>query len=112
MLREHGKWLCQSVELISDLSQAAHNAGLSVHLDGARLFNAAIDLGVPISDFTTSVDTVSICLSKGLGAPVGSVLAGNKETIDKAFRVKNVRRRNATIRSSCCCGALCFGSSS
>ena len=80
----------QSVELISDLSQAAHNAGLSVHLDGARLFNAAIDLGVPISDFTTSVDTVSICLSKGLGAPVGSVLAGNKETIDKAFRVRKM----------------------
>ncbi len=80
----------QPVELISELAETAHKSGLSVHLDGARLFNAAISLDVPISSFTKPVDTVSLCLSKGLGAPIGSVLAGSKETIDKAFRIRKM----------------------
>tara|TARA_B100000959_G_scaffold270629_1_gene317766 strand:- start:3351 stop:4361 length:1011 start_codon:yes stop_codon:yes gene_type:complete len=80
----------QPVELITELAETAHRSGLSVHLDGARLFNAAISLDVPISAFTKPVDTVSLCLSKGLGAPIGSVLAGSKETINKAFRVRKM----------------------
>lgn len=80
----------QSVEQISALAETAHTSGLSVHLDGARLFNAAIALDVPVSSFTKPVDTVSLCLSKGLGAPVGSVLAGSKETINKAFRIRKM----------------------
>ena len=80
----------QPVELISELAETAHKSGLSVHLDGARLFNAAVTLNVPVSSFTNSVDTVSLCLSKGLGAPVGSVLAGSKETINKAFRIRKM----------------------
>ncbi|WP_066048265.1 low-specificity L-threonine aldolase [Robertmurraya korlensis] len=57
---------------------------IPVHVDGARLFNAAAALGVPVTDFTQYCDTVQVCLSKGLGAPVGSILAGDKEFILKA----------------------------
>ena len=60
--------------------------GLAMHLDGARVFNAAAALGVPVGDVTGSFDTVSICLSKGLGAPVGSVLCGSREFIEGARR--------------------------
>lgn len=64
--------------------------GLALHLDGARLFNAAVALDVPISDISDQFDTVSVCLSKGLGAPVGSVLCGPQELIDKARRWRKV----------------------
>jgi threonine aldolase len=64
----------------------ARRHGLGFHLDGARAFNACIRLGIDIADFTAPFDTVSICLSKGLGAPVGSVLAGSAELIEKARR--------------------------
>jgi threonine aldolase len=60
--------------------------GLGRHLDGARLFNAAVALGVDASEITGHFDTVSVCLSKGLGAPVGSVLAGDADTIARARR--------------------------
>ncbi|HTN62320.1 MAG TPA: low-specificity L-threonine aldolase [Devosia sp.] len=64
----------------------AHQHGLGLHLDGARAFNACVKLGVDIADFTAPFDTVSICLSKGLGAPVGSVLVGPRALIEKAKR--------------------------
>ncbi len=66
--------------------ELARKHGLGFHLDGARAFNACIKLGVDIADFTAPFDTVSICLSKGLGAPVGSVLVGPKALIEKANR--------------------------
>ena len=62
--------------------------GLAVHLDGARLFNAAVALGVPAAALTRDVDSVTFCLSKGLCAPVGSVLCGSHETIARARRVR------------------------
>ncbi|MDR3691310.1 MAG: GntG family PLP-dependent aldolase [Fimbriimonas sp.] len=58
--------------------------GIKIHLDGARVFNAAVALGVPVHDITRCVDTVSVCLSKGLRSPIGSVLCGPTELIDKA----------------------------
>ncbi len=64
----------------------ARERGLGLHLDGARLFNAAVRLGVAPSDITRGFDTVSICLSKGLGAPVGSLLCGRRELVDRARR--------------------------
>ena len=64
--------------------------GLSLHLDGARLFNAAVKLQVQASEIARHFDTVSFCLSKGLGAPVGSLLVGPKEIIDKARRWRKV----------------------
>ena len=64
----------------------AHRRGLSTHLDGARIFNAAVALGVPVREITRGFDSVSVCLSKGLGAPVGSVLCGSAEFIARARR--------------------------
>ena len=65
-------------------------AGLGYHLDGARVFNAAVKLNVPVKRITSLFDTVSICLSKGLGAPVGSVLVGKTEYIKRARRWRKV----------------------
>ncbi len=64
--------------------------GLGLHLDGARLFNAAVKLGVPGAEIAEHFDTVSICLSKGLGAPVGSLLVGSDELINAARRWRKV----------------------
>lgn len=67
---------------------AAHELGLKVHLDGARLFNAVVATGVSAREWCEHVDTVSVCSSKGLGAPVGSLLAGDAETIHEARRAR------------------------
>jgi threonine aldolase len=67
-----------------DVCQRAHAAGLRVHLDGARIFNAAVALGKTVADITRDCDSVMFCLSKGLGAPVGSMLVGSSEFIQKA----------------------------
>ncbi|HEY0660094.1 MAG TPA: low-specificity L-threonine aldolase [Lysobacter sp.] len=64
--------------------------GLSLHLDGARLYNAAVAQGVPAREITQHFDSVSVCLSKGLGAPVGSVLLGSHALIDEARRWRKV----------------------
>jgi threonine aldolase len=64
--------------------EGAREAGLPVHLDGARVFNAATALGLSVAKLTSSFDTVMFCLSKGLGAPVGSMLVGSKEAIAQA----------------------------
>ncbi|HEX5842153.1 MAG TPA: low-specificity L-threonine aldolase [Pseudomonas sp.] len=64
--------------------------GLALHLDGARLYNAAVKLGVPAREITRHFDSVSVCLSKGLGAPVGSVLCGSNELIGKARRLRKM----------------------
>ena len=68
----------------------AHERGLATHLDGARLFNAAIALGVAPREIAAGFDSVSVCLSKGLGAPVGSVLLGSREFIDRAVRPRKM----------------------
>ncbi|WP_349971815.1 low-specificity L-threonine aldolase [Pseudomonas caspiana] len=64
--------------------------GLSLHLDGARLYNAAVKLGVDAREITQHFDSVSVCLSKGLGAPIGSVLCGSQAFIDKARRLRKM----------------------
>ncbi len=66
----------------------AHALGLKVHLDGARLFNAAVAADVPAREWCAHADTVSVCSSKGLGAPVGSLLAGSEEVIYEARRAR------------------------
>src|SRR5690606_34452772 len=63
---------------------------LGLHLDGARIFNAAVHLGVPVTEISRHFDSVSVCLSKGLGAPVGSVLCGSKELVARARRWRKV----------------------
>lgn len=76
------------IDEIKSLSALTQKYSLQFHLDGARLWNAAIASGNKLSDFTNYFDSVSVCLSKGLGAPIGSVIAGRKEFISEAFRVR------------------------
>src|ERR1017187_2791216 len=68
---------------IREICDGAHERGLKVHMDGARVFNAAAAMGAPVSEIVAPVDTVMFCLSKALGAPVGSMLAGPAEPIAK-----------------------------
>jgi threonine aldolase len=75
-------------EISDDICDRAHEAGLPVHLDGARIFNAAVALGKPVADITRKFDSVMFCLSKGLGAPVGSLLVGSKSFIEQARSVR------------------------
>lgn len=70
--------------VFEEIWAGAREARLPVHLDGARVFNAAVALGVSVAELTSGFDTVMFCLSKGLGAPVGSMLVGSRESIDRA----------------------------
>jgi len=79
-----------SLDYLRRAQQLAVAKGLGVHLDGARVFNAAVDLEVPVGEIARYCDSVSVCLSKGLGAPVGSVLCGSRERIAKARRWRKV----------------------
>jgi threonine aldolase len=69
---------------VREICDGAHERGLKVHMDGARIFNAATALGKPVSELVAGVDTVMFCLSKALGAPVGSMLAGTEDAIARA----------------------------
>ncbi|AQL02917.1 Putative threonine aldolase family protein [Zea mays] len=81
---------CLSVECTDKVGEIAKSHGLKLHIDGARIFNASVALGVPVDRLVKAADSVSVCfgllvcLSKGLGAPVGSVIVGSKAFIDKA----------------------------
>jgi threonine aldolase len=75
-----------SSEYTQAATKLAHEKGLATHLDGARVCNAAVKLGVTLKEVVNGFDTVSVCLSKGLGAPVGSVLCGPKDFINQAKR--------------------------
>lgn len=75
-------------EQVKALSSVAHEYGLKVHCDGARLFNAAVALDSPAKTLVENVDSVQICLSKGLSAPVGSIIAGTEEFIHEAHRTR------------------------
>lgn len=69
---------------VNDICNHAHEVGLKVHLDGARVFNAAAALGESVAEMTRKVDSVMFCLSKGLGAPVGSMIVGSQAFVDKS----------------------------
>jgi len=75
-------------EVFDDVCDRAHALGLRVHLDGARIFNAGVALGRSVAELTRKADSVMFCLSKGLGAPVGSMLVGSREFIDRAHRYR------------------------
>ncbi len=78
------------LEYLENAAEFVKQHKLGFHLDGARIFNAAVKLDVPMQEITKHFDTISVCLSKGLGAPVGSVLCGNRELIKKARRWRKV----------------------
>jgi threonine aldolase len=85
----HGGTCCTPEE-IGAVAAVAHEASVPVHLDGARLFNAAIAIKRPAREFVRDVDSVTFCVSKGLGAPVGSVICGSAELVGKARRVRKM----------------------
>lgn len=75
---------------IQALAETVHQRGLKLHMDGARVFNAAAALGVPVTELIGPVDSVMFCLSKGLSAPVGSIIAGSKEFIERARKFRKL----------------------
>ena len=77
-----------TVEYTRQAGELAHSHGLQLHLDGARIFNAAVALGVKAAELAAPADSVTFCLSKGLCAPVGSVLCGTVEFIERARRIR------------------------
>jgi len=85
----HGGVIIQP-ELIKDMKKFSEKNDLKLHLDGARIFNAAVGLGVPVLDFTKHVDSIMFCLSKGLSCPVGSIVAGSKDFITNARKYRKM----------------------
>ncbi len=104
----HGGAIVPLERLRASVEQA-HALGLKAHLDGARLWNAAVATGIPVRDWAAPFDTVSVCFSKGLGAPVGSVLIGPAATVHHARRVRKRwggGMRQAGILAAACLYAL------
>jgi threonine aldolase len=79
-----------SRQYMADAIALARRRELSIHLDGARIFNAAVKLGMSVDKLCEGFDTVSVCLSKGLGTPAGTVLVGKRDVIDRARRVRKL----------------------
>jgi threonine aldolase len=75
---------CWTPSQMAEVCKAAHDHGLSVHLDGARIFNAAVALDVDVKEYARHVDSINFCLSKGLSAPVGSMLVGREDFMTRA----------------------------
>ena len=75
---------------IGAVAEVAHAHGIPVHVDGARIFNASVALGVPPAELAAPADSISFCLSKGLSCPVGSLLAGSREFVERARRTRKI----------------------
>jgi len=78
------------LEEIKSISELTRNRNIALHLDGARLWNASVASGIMPSEYARYFDTVSVCFSKGLGAPIGSALAGTREKIEKARKYRKI----------------------
>lgn len=93
------------IEMIRDVADTAHSLDMFAHMDGARLMNAVVESNAPASDFTAPVDSVWIDFSKGLGCPIGGVLAGPADFIDEAFRIKHqfggALRQSGLVTAAC-----------
>ena len=94
-----------SMEAIKEISESCKKNSLSLHLDGARIFNALVATGQGSVDYGQYFDTISVCFSKGLGCPIGSVLIGSKELIKKARRVRKAlggaMRQSGYLAAAC-----------
>jgi threonine aldolase len=86
----HGGGSIYPVEKMRDIYQVAKSRSLVLHLDGARLWNASVASAIEPSEYARWADSISVCLSKGLGAPVGSLVSGSKEFIDRAHRFRKM----------------------
>ncbi len=76
------------IENIKAMRKLADKYNLAMHLDGARIWNAHVETGIPLSEYASYFDSLSVCLSKGLGAPIGSLILGSADFIEEAFRVR------------------------
>ena len=101
-----GGGACWTVDQLRAVSEVAHRHGMQVHMDGARLMNAAVALGVPAKEITVGIDTVWLDFTKGLGAPLGAVLAGSKAFIGEAWRWK--QRLGGSMRQGGMNAAACL----
>lgn len=100
---------CYPLNQLNEICNWAHENGLKTHMDGARIFNATVSAGYSIKEVCAPLDTISICFSKGLGCPMGSILAGPKEEIAKARRSRKLfggALRQAGIVAAACIYAL------
>jgi len=99
----HGRVL--PAAYVREATALAHGRGLATHLDGARAFNAAVASGRPLHEICAGFDSVSLCFSKGLGAPVGSVLVGGKALLERAHRWRKVlgggMRQSGVLAAAC-----------
>lgn len=86
-------------DYVAQAQALARRRGLAVHLDGARLFNAVVASGRAPHDLTAGFDSVSVCFSKGLGAPVGSALVGSKDLIARAHRIRKLKKKKKIIKT-------------
>jgi threonine aldolase len=100
-----GGGACWPVATLREVAGAAHRHGMEMHMDGARLMNAAVALGVPASDIVADCDTVWLDFTKGLGAPLGAVLAGTSDFIGEAWRWK--QRLGGSMRQGGMNAAAC-----
>ena len=93
------------VGFIKDISDALHQRGIRLHIDGARIWNASIASGVPLYEYAKYADSISVCFSKGLGAPVGSMLLGSKEFITRAHKFRKIfgggMRQSGILAAAC-----------
>jgi threonine aldolase len=78
------------IDEVKRISDLAHSEGIRVHIDGARIFNAYVETGIRVNEYAKYADTISFCFSKGLGAPVGSILCSDAETIAKAHKYRKI----------------------
>ena len=76
------------IDAFRGMCKVARERGVRIHLDGARIFNASVAAGVPVAEYAAEVDTLSFCFSKGLGAPIGSMVLGDAETVGRARRIR------------------------
>ncbi|MBE2226655.1 MAG: threonine aldolase family protein, partial [Ignavibacteria bacterium] len=75
---------------IKSVSKVCRNNNLKLHLDGARIFNASVESGVSVKEYASQVDSITFCFSKGLGAPIGSILCGDEEFITRAHKYRKI----------------------
>jgi threonine aldolase len=101
-----GGGACWTLEQLQAVTDTAHAHGLATHMDGARLMNAAVALGVPASELAAGCDSVWLDFTKGLAAPLGAVLAGSKQFIGDAWRWK--QRLGGSMRQGGICAAACI----
>jgi threonine aldolase len=97
------------LEKIVEMKQLVEKYKLTFHLDGARIWNASVATGIPVKEYTSHFDSISCCFSKGLGAPVGSIIAGTKDFIKEAYRIRKAwggGMRQAGVLAAACLYAL------